>query len=158
MSSGDRGVKASYVDEKRSPEVGSGMDPGLVEWQPLEFKQQTYNNFHVEYALTDGNFIVHFFVHPDALSVWPEEDLERWWQNVFAQTMSTVAQEHFNATLPRIMAKYTMETASWWFRAQGYGHLLDPFAFLHAFFELLDGSLPSVDGRPPAHAVATASS
>lgn len=158
MSTAERGVRASSVDEGSSSEMGRGMDAGPVEWKPMEFQQQTYNNFHVEYALVEGNFVVHFFVHPDALSTWGEDELERWWQNTFAQVLSQVAQEHFNATLPRIMAKYTMETASWWFRAQGYGHLLDPLVFLHAFFELLDGSLPSVDGQPPAHVAARASS
>lgn len=158
MSRSEVGVKVASVDENRSTEVGKGLDRGLVQWQSLEFQQQTYEKFHVEYAFMEGNFVVHFFVHPDAIARYPEAVLEHWWQHDFAQCLSSVAQEYFRATLPRIMAKYTMETASWWFKAQGYGELLDPLGFLHAFFSLLDETLPNVGGRPPARAGATASS
>jgi hypothetical protein len=157
MSRSEVGVRVSEVESDKSAEFGRGLDNGLVEWRPMEFQQQTYNNFHVEYAFLDGNFVVHFYVHPNAPQVFPEALLESWWQGTFAHALSSVAQEYFRATLPRIVAKYTLETASWWFKAQGYGELLDPIAFLHGFFELLDETLPTVDGRPPACEAATAS-
>ena len=157
-NSNERSVKVASVDEVDSKAaVGAGVDHGTVSWEPMKFEQETHSHFHVEYALAGDDFVVHFFVHPDALKYWSEGDLERWWQNDFATTLSNVAQQYFKATQPRIQAKYTVETASWWFKAQGYGHLLAPLDFLRAFFVLLDGSLPTVDGRPPAHAVATAS-
>ena len=151
----ERSVRVGSFEEKDSIQaVGSGVDHGAISWQPMSFKQEMYSNFRVEYAFNDGVFVVHFFVHPQAIRQWPESSLEHWWQNDFARTMSDVAQQHFQATLPRIIAKYTMETASWWFRAQGYGYLLDPEGFLLAFFALLDETLPTVDGRPPAREVA----
>lgn len=158
MSNGERNVQVASIDEKDSLRgVGAGVEQGVVEWKAMEFQQELYGHFQVEFSL-GRDIVIHFFVHPDALSRWSERALEAWWQQVFPTVLSDVAQKHFNATIPRIMAKYTMETASWWFKAQGYGYLLDQTAFLHAFFELLDGSLPSVDGQPPARAVATASS
>ena len=147
----------SVQDGSAREDLSTGVDTDLVSWEPMKFEQAVYNNFHVEYAYTDGNFVVHFFVLPEAIRYWSEADLEWWWQNDFAEVLSTAAQEYFHATIPRIMAKYTVETASWWFKAQGYSYLLDPVAFLRAFFELLDGTLPTVDGRPPAHGGAKAS-
>jgi hypothetical protein len=154
----ERNVVVASVDARNVVNsVGNNVDQGIVEWKAMEFRQELYGNFQVEYAL-GRNIVIHFFVHPDALCMWKERQLESWWQGVFPLVLSDVAQQHFGATTPRIMAKYTMETASWWFKAQGYDYLLDQVAFLHAFFERLDGSLPSVDGQPPAHAAATASS
>lgn len=152
----ERSVRVKTVSEGSALEEVGTIDTSPVPCEPMKFEQNTYQNFHVEYAADDGNLVVHFFVHPDTIRTWPEVAVESWWQNAFASTLSDVAQDYFKATVPRIMAKYTMETASWWFKAQGYGHLLDPSGFLHAFFVRLDGSLPSVDGRPPACAVAKA--
>jgi len=154
----ERAVRVRSITEGSALEEVGTVDTTPVSWEPMKFEQATYENFHVEYATVDGNMVVHFFVHPNAIKLWPEAAVEHWWQNVFASTLSDVAQDYFKATTPRIMAKYTMETASWWFKAQGYGHLLDSVGFLRAFFERLDGSLPTVDGRPPACAVARASS
>lgn len=146
----ERGVKIQEVDENNSAQAMQGVGSDVVSWEPMEFEQVTFNNFHVEYAIVDGNFVVHFFVHPEAIQHYRESDLQNWWQKDFAIAMSNVAQEHFKATKPRIMAKYTMETASWWFKAQGYGHLLDPMAFLHEFFGRLDETVPPVLPRTSA--------
>lgn len=132
------------------------LDGGPVAYEPTRFEQAAFRNFRVEYAYNDGDFVVHFFVPDNALQRWSEHALENWWLNAFATTMSDIAQEHFRATIPRIMAKYTMETASWWFKAQGYDYLLDPQAFLLAFFERLDDTLPGVDGPSPAPPATTA--
>lgn len=132
------------VSEVKEGQAGKAFEPSdsSISWEPLKFEQVLYENFHAEYAVVDGNFVVHFFVHPDALGKYGESALERWWQREFASVMSDVAQEHFKATKPRVMAKYTMETASWWFKAQGYGHLLDPVAFLFQFFDQIDQRVP----------------
>ena len=61
--------------------------------------------------------------------------------------LERVAPEHFQATQPRLVAKYTEDDGvgnsldSWWFKAQGYGHVLDLDAYVMKFFEKMDGAL-----------------
>lgn len=137
----ERQVRVNSIGEDRSiKDVGAAVDQSLVSWEPMKFEQKTYKHFHAEYDFTAGNYVVHFFVPPDMVNKHSERELEMWWQNDFAESLSSVAQEHFKATIPRIMAKYTTENASWWFKAQGYGTLIDPTAYLLQFFEKLDDS------------------
>lgn len=103
--------------------------------------QGTY--FRAEYTPEGRDITIHFFVSDALRQQWAVDVIERWWLHDFASVLSSVAQEYFQATVPRIMAKYTPEMASWWFKAQGYDHLLDRAAYLNAFFELLDGTLHS---------------
>lgn len=119
----------------------TGQDMGVPE--SIKFTSREMRYFKLEYALVDRDVIVHFFVGDQVASSWAEANIQKWWLNDFATALSSVAQQHFDATLPRIMAKYTTELASWWFKAQGYDHLLDLDAFLLAFFERLDETLHS---------------
>lgn len=95
-----------------------------------KFKQQTYETFKAEYDFQDGVLTIHFFL--------PERKVtEHYWKNLFAEAMDTLGTEHFQATKPRLVAKYTPEMESWWFRAQGYGHIIDIDAYVLRFFEKL---------------------
>lgn len=129
-------------------EMRSEQAPGTLQAEgdmgvpkPVEFLEVDMRYFRAEYTPEGRDIIVHFFVSETLRAQWHVDTIERWWLNAFPQALSAVAQEHFNATVPRIMAKYTPEVASWWFKAQGFDYLLDREAFLRAFFALLDETL-----------------
>lgn len=74
-------------------------------------------------------------------SAWNDESFRRSWTELFPKYLNEVAQEHFEATYPRLQAKYTEELKSWWVLAQGYGHILDPERFVYLFLEKMDSRL-----------------
>lgn len=109
-------------------------------------------SFAAEYALIDGNIIIHFFlpVHAKAESFnkQPMEAREQWmayWLKRFPVHLDRIARSYFEAEVPRLKAKYTEEVASWWFKADSYGHLLNVDKFVAGFFEQLDASLQRPD-------------
>jgi len=117
---------------------GIGNVPGAV----VQFKKVTdFTTFDAEYNLNDNNIVVHFFM-PSGYMV-----TEKYWKTCFAEALEAVAASHFQATSPRLVAKYADDDGagnslhSWWFKAQGYGHLVDPDTFVMKFFELMDGLL-----------------
>lgn len=135
-------IRNVAVREVSNPlDATDDLNTGAIAWQPMKFEQKTYPMFHVEYSLNDGDFVVHFFVRPEFVSKYPEAALRTWWMETFPQHLSPIAMEHFDAKIPRILAKYTEMTASWWFKAQGYVHLVDPLGFLDQFFQKLSRSL-----------------
>jgi hypothetical protein len=71
--------------------------------------------------------------------LWPKYEV--YWLNMFPTALNEVAQEHFKATSPRLVAKYTEELKSWWLRARGYDHLIDLDGFMGSFAEKLDRRL-----------------
>ena len=110
-------------------------------------------SFAAEYALIDGNIIIHFFlpVHAKAGSFdkQPMEVREKWmayWLQRFPIHLDRIARSYFEAEAPRLKAKYTEEVASWWFKADNYGHLLSIDLFVAGFFSQLDASLQRPDG------------
>lgn len=140
----ERYVYISEVATDAVPNVLQGAGTDTIGCAPMQFASREYTNFKVNYSFTNGNFVVHFFVYPSFLDKYSEKSLENWWLVDFANSLSSIAQEHFMAGLPRIMAKYTPEAASWWFKAQGYDYLVDPLEFLHVFLCRLDNELPAV--------------
>jgi len=150
----ERVVASPILSEDDSPKqfghaMGQQADMALSP-KAIEFKVAEYENFRVEYAMVDDDFIIHFFITPRQIQMWSEPELEHWWLNDFAQVMDRVAQEYFDAGPPRLQAKYTREVASWWLKAQGYGHFVSPEAFLLGFFEQLDGTFLKYADPPPA--------
>jgi hypothetical protein len=133
---------------------GIGNVPGAV----VKFKKVLdYTTFDAEYSLLDGNVVVHFFMPSRSLVT------QEYWKDRFADVLTAVAQEHFQATSPRLVAKYAEDDGaggtlnSWWFKAQGYGHLLDPDAFMVKFFDKMDTMLDahfSQHSRPKPTAAA----
>lgn len=72
---------------------------------------------------------------------WNIAALQDYWVNKFPITLNEVAQDYFDATSPRLQAKYTAEIKSWWLRAQGYDHLLDVDSYSRRFLEKMNDAL-----------------
>lgn len=72
---------------------------------------------------------------------WNIAALQDYWINKFPITLNEVAQSHFDATAPRLQAKYTAEVKSWWLRAQGYDHLIDVDSYARRFLEKMNDAL-----------------
>lgn len=93
-----------------------------------------YTTFTAEYAMIDGDIVLHFFAPTDLPN-------KAGWKNTFADALVSVAPDYFQATAPRLVASYTEEMKSWWVRARGYDHLLDIDGYLQKFFTLLDAAI-----------------
>lgn len=119
----------------------------------VQYTQKEYTSFKAEHGLKDGDLVIHFFLPLEDPKVLGKADAriqKSWnafWLEKFPAVLSPVAQEYFQADLPRIVAKYTPEVASWWFLARGFGSMMDPQAFAEAFLAKLDAAL--VDVLPP---------
>lgn len=99
---------------------------------------EEFTTFSAEYALQDGNIVIHFFLPRDF------KGAQDYWTMKFPRALDPTAQSYFKATAPRLQAKYTEELKSWWFRASGYDHIIDWQKFVESFFEELDRALESV--------------
>jgi len=115
-------------------------------------KVEDYTTFVAEYAMVDGDIIVHFFPPreqfvrvEDGFKLLDEHMLR--WQRAFPQVLSPVAEKFFAATLPVIMAQYVPEMTSWYFKAGGFARRLDPEAFVLRFFSVLDQALDVAYGH-----------
>lgn len=142
MQEVERYVAVADVSAEQAPSTLQGAGDLNVP-KPVSFNEYRGSYFRAEYTPEGRDITIHFFVSEELKTAWSLDSIESWWLNDFAASLSAVAQEHFQATIPRIMAKYTQELASWWFKAQGYDFLLDRAAYLNVFFELLDGSIHS---------------
>jgi len=155
----ERTVASSAVaGEESANQVGGALGSEAnvaLKPQPIDFQVKEYRNFRAEYALSDDDFIIHYFITKKQIKSCPMQELEHWWLNEFSEKMEALSKEYFDAGSPRIQAAYTPELASWWFRARGYGYLIDPTAFLLEFFEQLDGSFHEAADPPPASTGAT---
>jgi hypothetical protein len=105
----------------------------------IEFTQvPDYTTFLAEFALTNGDIVFHFF---------PTEEVKKlpqaraYWLETFPAILERVAKDYFRVDYPRLKAAYTEEQASWWLRAYGFSHLLDPEAFTQRFLLELDRGL-----------------
>ena len=148
----ERYVKVAEVTDSR--EVVGAVHGDLPLPPPIQFDDVTLAHFRAEYALQDRDITIHFFLTekpeggaiPGVLPLWSsttQQALENWWLSAFPLALSREAKEYFGAESPRIMAKYTGELASWWFKAQGYDYLLDWKGFVLGFLKKLDQSLAS---------------
>jgi hypothetical protein len=108
---------------------------------------ETYTTFKAEYALVDGNLIIHFFETPEH-PVDRTASSANYWQLIFPQMLNEIGQTYFQATAPRLVAKYTEELKSWFFKAQNYEHILDLEHFVLGFFEALDRALENALSTP----------
>lgn len=121
---------------------------GNVQDAVIQFKEvAAFTTFLAEYAVQDGNYILHFFppreryVHTGNGKHQVHGEFLIRWQRFFPQVLSPVAEEYFQATQPRLQAAYTAEMTSWWFKASGFAERLDPDGFIMKFFETLDTAL-----------------
>lgn len=133
MNNGERTVVLGETDRGKALGVLGGEDGTLLQDVAdaiPKFKQQTYETFKAEYDYQDGVITIHFFL--------PERKVtQHYWKELFAEALNALGMEHFQATKPRLVAKYTPELESWWFRAQGYSHIIDVDAYVLRFFEKL---------------------
>jgi hypothetical protein len=123
----------------------AGSDIGGVADAVPQLTPYDCRSFKAEYGLVDGNLIIHFFLPAhaqpdteDARSAWLQ-----YWTERFPDKLDVTARTYFEADSPRLVVKYTEELASWFFRGQGYAHMLDLGAYARAFLDLLDAALQS---------------
>lgn len=118
---------------------------GVLPVQPLQFIQvDDYTTFRAEFAITEGDIVFHFFKTAEVMAKPPEYQ-RHYWGTVFAHVLEPTAKALFKADYPRLKAQHIddgeMKLDSWWFRAYGFGHLLDPDALAFEFLDALDEAL-----------------
>lgn len=140
----DRQVVLGEVPDEKARsllqgEVGQDM-AGLPEAVIQFTKVDNFTTFMAEYTYRDGDLVVHFFMSPEVKAEGQDTRL-LYWLTSFPNALDTVAQSYFMAGAPRLAAKYTEELESWWFRARGYGHVLDTDTFALKFLQKLDEAI-----------------
>lgn len=112
-----------------------------------DFTPEKFYSFAAKHALIENNIIIQFFL-PDQAKVYIKGDNnpgeKKWmeyWLKKFPVVLDPEARKYFDAEYPRLQVKYTEEVASWWFKGQGYGNLIDPGKFVHDFLVGLDVAL-----------------
>ena len=140
QATNERFVYVQDMSPENMPEAFTGTGPLEVP-KPLEFAPVVMRYFRAEHAQVDNDLVVHLFVSESVQQKWTPSQIQNWWLNDFATAMSDTAEDYFGTTSPRLVAKYTEEVASWWLTAQGCGHVLDPDAYLRAFYAQLDETL-----------------
>jgi hypothetical protein len=105
------------------------------------YKEVTnYTNFKAEYALIEKDLVLHFYETPER-----PVKAGGYWHSTFPAVLDKVGQEYFQATAPRLVAKWTPEMKSWFFKAQRYDYVLDIDAFVLRFLERLDAEIDEQD-------------
>lgn len=137
----ERTVEIGSVDEGRATravgEMSSGEGPSLtsvMDAVPKFTRVDDFTTFSAEYTLQNGDIVIHFFPTNDRVST-------AYWTKRFPAVLDRVAQVYFEATSPRLQAKYTEELSSWWFRARSYSHVIDFRGLVWGFLEELDREL-----------------
>ena len=103
-------------------------------------KVQDLTTFAAEVAVTEGDFVYHFYV-TDEVNRGPNP--HKYWLELFPEVLEKTAKEYFKADFPRLKAAYTEEKASWWLRAFGFGLVLEPHKMALSFCDALDAALDS---------------
>ena len=116
---------------------------GVKENVPKFKKVTCFTTFFAEYGMMGDDIVIHFFHTPEN----PDDGKCPYWHDMFPTALNDLAQSYFQATAPRLVAKYTEELKSWFFRAQKYSHVLDIDAFVMSFFEKLDQEMDELPTR-----------
>ena len=101
-------------------------------------KLSDHTNFDSEYAIVGNDIVIHLF-HP-----YDREHHPTFWQKQLAAVLDRFAQEFWEATYPRLMAAYTEDLDSWWFKAIGFASQGDPEARCIKFLNGLDRQLDAI--------------
>lgn len=137
-------VIGTDISEDEAKELLAGQkDMQLGEGAVPKFTPMNFRSFKAEFATINDDIVLHFFL-PKHATIDSPESRQAWmgyWLKTFPAKLDTIAQEYFEAGYPRLMAKYTDEVASWWFKAQGFGVVLDTEAFVRGFLGKLDEAL-----------------
>ena len=124
-------------------------------------KVSDFTTFDAEFAMERGDIVFHFFKTKEILSL-SKADQDRYWDETFPRVLEPVALSFFKVTADsgRLKAEHVydpeLETEghpldSWWFRAFGFGHRLDPHALALKFLDNLDSGLEAaLVGAAPA--------
>jgi hypothetical protein len=152
MPSEERTVQLQGVDADKAAGMLSsesrmvaGTKDDVVRAVP-RFIESDRPEFFAKHTVIDGDLVIQFFL-PKAVGDLRKADAnqqKRWeayWLQHFPKVLSPVAKEYFQADKPRLVAKYTPEVASWYFRARGFGDALSPAALADGFYEALSGKL-----------------
>lgn len=107
-----------------------------------------YTTFKAEFAMEAGDMIFHFYKTPEIRSL---PNPRGYWAEVFPSVLEPVAKKAFDADYPRLKAQHVYDEEqphsptepldSWWFRAYGFGHRLDPHSVAYRFLDALDAAL-----------------
>jgi len=113
-------------------------------------KVDGYTTFKAEYAMvhaaSSDDLVIHFFETPE--HPFTDDPNHTWyWLTYFPNCLDEVGRSYFQATRPRLVAKFTEELKSWFFRARGYDHILDIDEYVGRFFEKLDKALEETQWR-----------
>jgi len=136
-------VLGEVPDEKAREYINHAQDVSIGKDAIPQFIKYKCYSFRAEYTFIDEDLVIHFYLPAHANLETPEAEQQwmRYWIGRFAEVLDRIAREHFEAEHPRLVAKYTEEVASWWFRAQGFGGGLSPEMLVVRFFEKLDEAL-----------------
>jgi hypothetical protein len=137
-SQAEKTVSLDDVDNETADQMLKSQPAiGNVKSAVPKYKNVTdYTTFRAEYGMVGDDIVIHFFETAEKPIT-----LRDYWQVLFPRVLNDTGQEYFQAGHPRLVAKFTPELKSWWFRARGYDHLLDPDAFVAKFLEKLDSTL-----------------
>jgi hypothetical protein len=117
-----------------------------VEEAVPQFIEKKYECFTAKHAVVGHDLVIQFYL-PEAAGDLKTADArvqrqwESFWLEAFRDALSPVAQEYFQAEYPRLVAKYTEELASWWFRARGFGDSMSPLELAEGFERRLNDRL-----------------
>jgi hypothetical protein len=104
-----------------------------------KFEEKAYTYFTARHGVVAGDLVIQFFLPKVAVEAAKKGDAtsqrkwESFWLETFRDQLSPVAKSYFHAEYPHLVAKYTEEVASWWFRARGYGDSVAPMALAEGF-------------------------
>lgn len=151
MSEKERTVAFGVVDEARIGEHIQRQQAhdadkislsSVIEAVPKFTPVTNLSTFRAEWVLQNGrDIVIHFFAPPGLNS---QQEHRNYWLTRFPTFLDATARGYFQAEHPRLQAKYTMELDSWWFKANGYEHIIDLAGFVRKFLESLDASLRGV--------------
>lgn len=143
-------------DQLKTPEllteIETAQNPDIQGVAALSFKKfNDYTTFQGEFAITEGDLVFHFD-RTDEVKALQQGPRDVYWQQTFAACLNQVAQNVFEATYPQLQGQFIDEpelgvVQSWWFRANGFGHLLDPHKKVYSFLDALDAALEEASRR-----------
>lgn len=153
MEQHERKIAISGVSEAQAARMLSsevGLPTGTaedVERAIPKFISWDYRSFKADFAVVNGDIIIQFYLpawipslvgdlkkaDPRVQAAW-----SAYWLEAFPAQLSPQAKEYFHADVPRLVAKYTEEVASWWFRAQGFGSVMNPQGLVAGFLLKFD--------------------
>lgn len=126
-------------------------DGGRMKEGVPQFSRMSYEGFQAQHSVIGNDLVVQFFlpkqaekfVDPKSPQSSPEARAQwmSYWLNRFPSKLDVEARTYFEADYPRLLAKYTEELASWWFKARGFGASADPTGLVTRFYERLNAAL-----------------